>query len=95
MKRSSLLAGIAIGLLALSVTAKSFASEVTNHSANALTALTALTGPTAPTAPAEPTVPAAPSDKGQDASSDATDNPGVGKRLLCFLRLGKCTDPRF
>lgn len=92
MKRSSLLAGIAIGLLALSVTAKSFASEVTNHSANALTALT---GPTAPTAPAEPTVPAAPSDKGQDASSDATDDPGVGKRLLCFLRLGKCTDPRF
>ncbi|MEI9424237.1 hypothetical protein O7A70_24025 [Mesorhizobium sp. Cs1299R1N1] len=92
MKRSSLLAGIAIGLLALSVAAKSFASEVTNHSANALTALT---GPTAPMAPAEPTVPTAPSDKGQDASSDATDNPGVGKRLLCFLRLGKCTDPRF
>ncbi len=83
MKRSFLLPATAIGLLALFMTAKSFALELNDHSAPA------------PMPPAGSRPCTAPSGDGQDHAPDPTGDLGIGERLLCFLRLGTCTDPRF
>lgn len=90
MKKSSLLAPAMIGSLGLFVTANSVASEANDHPATASTSSTSSTSSTAPTSSTTP------SDDRKDATPAATiDDLGAGERLRCFLRLGKCTDPRF